>query len=163
MDIPNEKEIDKEFEINDASPFTLSEELKNYSKQSAKYIRWAARANKRVAKLILVLKITEGEIFHEIIEKESYPPSSYSEVRRLKVPLNYRYQKVAKVLRDAQETAEILNGYLRAWEARGYRLMELAKISEKMMWNEPRVYQDKEEFKPLEDKIEEAGGKLELE
>lgn len=156
----DELKIEKEFEIHDESVFALTQELKDFSKKQAKYHRWAAQANKKVNKLQLVLKVVESTIFKELLEEaekggKPYPPSSYGEIRRMRIPLDERYQKAVRALYEAQETYEIVSGYLESWRSRGFRLMELCRINERLLWSEP-VVTTSEEFKSLEEKMEEA-------
>lgn len=126
--------IENELRIDYSSIFAIEKELAEHSIQESKYIRYAALANKQIAELELTKSVTIAEIVEEIknkaIEKKKpIPPSAIGELRKSDVPLDKRYKKICQKLANAYEIAEILNGLVKSWNNRGYRLNMIAQLN----------------------------------
>jgi len=148
METINLDEFEEELKINNASLFSLERELLSHPKKTAKYFRWLAESVREVDRLTLNLEIVVAEILDEFdkeAERNKKPLSAYAldSLRKSKVPLDKRYQKVKKRLAEAKETAAILEGFVEAWRGRGFRLRELVQLSSDIMLPEPRIYQGK--------------------
>ena len=164
-EIINEEQIDNDFSINTVSIFALEEELRNFARKGAKYYRKASQANKKLAKMYLLVEITTASIIKKICDEaetngKPIPPSAIGDLRKTKVPLYKEYQLVKKSLYEAQEQTDFWSGLARSWESRGYRLQELARLSERTMFDEPRVFS--KSFISEEEKADISGGKLEI-
>lgn len=127
--------ISEELKIDYSSVFAIERELAEHSIKESRYVRYAAIANKEVARLELKKKVTIAEIVDEekkkaIQNKKPIPPSAVGELRKSSVPLYKRYQEVCKDLADTYEVAEILNGLVRSWNSRGFRLNMIAKLND---------------------------------
>lgn len=149
--------------ISNTSIFELEREITEYPETLYKVIKASAEANREESEAELNLEIVIADIVKEICEEgerqgKSIPPSAISEVRRTKVPLDMRYRRMKKRLIEKKENADKLRGLVRSWETRGYRLMELTKLADRLLWDEPRVYKKEESF---DKNIEDAGSKLE--
>jgi len=171
IDIDDEKAIDSELEIHYESIFALEKELREYSKRGAKYYRAYAKAIREVNDLTLEVKIIVAEIVNELIiksEKEgrNIPYSARSELKNTNVPLDKRYQLIFKKLNRTIERKDFLSGLVEAWSARSHRLSELARLSDRLMFNEPRVYTENLKeitYKSPDVKLSELEGKLNFE
>jgi hypothetical protein len=162
-----EEDVDVDLTINDESPFALSNELKNHARREAKYVRMSSKANKAVADLDLELRIITSTVVQEICDEainngKPIPPSAVSDLRKVKVPLDLRYQKICRRLNEAMEEANYLNGLVSAWISRGYRLQELTKLSDRLLQNDLRILGDgqpreqvKSKVKRMEDLLDE--------
>jgi len=166
----NIEEFDKELKIDNASMFALEGELLSHPKKIAKYYRWYAQAIKEVDRLTLAVETNVAEITSELVKQEekdrgkSIPAYAMSSIQK-RVPADKRYQKVKKRLSEAKEDSNILKGFVKAFESRGYRLKELIQLSEWIMLPEPRIYKKggrdiRFGEKDLETKMEEASKKI---
>ena len=155
INIPTEEELDLDIEINISSIFELEKELRLHPKRESKYFRWAAQAQKELDEAKLELEIVSAEIMNEIVEnaKKPIPASGLAETRKMKLPLDSRYTKARRKVISCEERVGILNGLVHSWSSRSHRLTELAKISDRILWNEPVV---------RDNKLSEAGGMLEF-
>jgi len=171
IDIDDEKVIDSELEIHYESIFALEKELREYSKRGAKYYRAYAKSIRDVNDITLEAKIIIAEIINELINKaeeegRSIPHSARGELKNTKAPLDKRYQLIFRKLNRATERKDFLSGLVEAWSARSHRLSELAKLSDRLMFNEPRVYAENLKtitYKSPDAKLSELEGKLNVE
>jgi len=152
--------VDGELRISTESIFSLEQDLRTHSQLERKYHRWLSEAIKEVDDISLKLEICVAEIVEEIVSRENIPPSAVQEIRRSRVAGDKRYQLMRGRLNSAIEKKEYLRGLTKAWESRGYRLMEIVKLSDRLMWNEPRVYNTNQ--KTTEEKLDSVGDKLSI-
>ncbi len=143
--------------IHNESLFELEKDVTNFPSESAEAYVLKAQASKEVARLSLKLEIITAEIVKEIYaeaDSRSKPiaSSTRGEVRRTMVPLDTRYTTIKRQLIDAISDKETLEGLAKSWEAKGYMLKELVKLSERTHFNEPIIYGRRNE----EERIEKA-------
>lgn len=167
IDSMTEEEIASCFRIKINNTYELEKELRDFSRREAEFVRKATAANKRMNKFAIQLKIMEAEIVTRLQEeaiKNGKPiaSSAIGELRKSKVANDKNWQDMSRKLNKARYDAELWGGFLSAWQGRGFRLQELAKITEKSMWGEKVTYTvDKPEFgdfrkqRPEEEKMEE--------
>lgn len=147
LDTLTDEEIINSFDIHMSSVFELEQELRNFSKREAELVGKAMQANKRFNKFIVLSKVTEAQLVEEIRmqaihEGKPMASSSLGEIRKSMVAKDSRWQGVQTSLNKARGDAELWSGLLHAWQSRGFRLQELAKIAERSLWNEPVVRED---------------------
>jgi Tfp pilus assembly protein PilO len=150
----SEKSIDEEIKIDNSSVFAVEKESVDHARKEAKYVRYAAMANKEVALLQLQLEIIIATVVDELKQKaieakKSIPPSAVGELRKSDVPLDKRYQKIKKKLAETEEIANILNGLVKSWFGRGYRLNLIARMNQNdssYFQNDPNNLEDKLEY-----------------
>jgi len=169
IEIPllDDDNIMEELEIRYESIFALEKELRDFPKKVAKYHRWAAEATKNMDSLALELEVVTAEVIATICKQaeengKPIPPSARGEIRRGQVPLFPKYRSVKMRYIEATKTANILNGLVSAWAARGFRLKELAHLSDRLLFNEPRVYktEHRNAGKGVENQLAEAENAL---
>ncbi len=124
----------EDLKINYSSIYTLEKELINFPSKLAKYHKLLAEAIKEVDQINLKLEVITAQIIEELQEEATgrgkpYPPSAIQELRRSKVPFNSRYKKIKLKLIEATENKNILQGVVKALEAKGYRLQELVSLA----------------------------------
>lgn len=169
----DEENIEDQLTIRNASTYELERELLSHPKKEAHFHRWYAQSIKRVDTLTMKLEGTIAEILNELIAEEedrigkqlsSYALDSYRKLcEKARIPLDKRYKKIKRELMEAQETKAVLEGFVKAWASRGYRLGELVKLAETMHFPEPRVYESKKEkFESAEDKLGEAAENIDV-
>ena len=171
IDINDEKAIDSELEIHYESIFALEKELREYPKRGRKYHRAYAKAIRDVNDITLEAKIIIAEVTEELINKaekdgKGIPHSARGELKNTKVPLDMRYKLIFRKLNKATERKDFLKGLVEAWSSKGYRLGELAELSKRLLFNEPRTYvENLKEFtyKSPDAKLSELEGKLNVE
>jgi hypothetical protein len=167
MDL-DETNIEEQLTIHNASTYELEREVLAHPQKEAHFHRWYAQAIKEVDRLTMELEETVAIIFNELIVEEeekvgkplaSYAMDSFRKMcEKAKIPLDKRYKVVKKKLIQAQENKNILDGLVRAWSSRGYRLGELVRLSEFTAIPEFRVYGGggkKEKYMSAEDKLKE--------
>jgi hypothetical protein len=150
----SEKSIDEEIKIDNSSVFAVEKESVDHARKEAKYVRYAAMANKEVALLQLQLEIIIATVVDELKQKaieakKPIPPSAVGELRKSDVPLDKRYQKIKKKLAETEEVANILNGLVKSWFGRGYRLNLIARMNQNdssYFQNDPNNLEDKLEY-----------------
>jgi hypothetical protein len=150
----SEKSIDEEIKIDNSSVFAVEKESVDHARKEAKYVRYAAMANKEVALLQLQLEIIIATVVDELKQKaieakKPIPPSAVGELRKSDVPLDKRYQKIKKKLAETEEIANILNGLVKSWFGRGYRLNLIARMNQNdssYFQNDPNNLEDKLEY-----------------
>lgn len=157
LDTLTDEEIAQSFDIHMSSVYELEKELRNHSKREAELVRKAMNANKRFHKFVILAKITEAEIVEEIRTdaiKEGKPiaSSALGEIRKSIVAKDKRWQNVQQSLNKARSDSELWSGLLSAWQSRGFRLQELAKIAERTLWNEPVIMESEHTAGELHDK-----------
>ncbi len=150
LDTITDEELIDSYDIHMSSVFELEQELRNFSKREAELVRKAMHANKRLNKFLVLSKMTEAEIVNEILSKaktdgKPMASSSLGEVRKSMVANDKRWQVIQDKLTKARADAELWGGLLHAWQGRGFRLQELAKIAERSLWNEPVVRESRSE------------------
>ena len=137
---------DQELEIHTENAAALLGDLKDHARLQAKYYRWASQAQKRVDDLSLKLEMAIVEIIEEIIHEaedkgKPIPYSSRSELKRIAVPKDERYQLSKNRLNSAMEEMNYLQGLVRAFEAKGFRLQEVVRLMFNQLRDpEVRVY-----------------------
>ena len=138
----NSDKIDEELKIDDSSPFMLCEELKNHARKEHKYQRLAAQANKEVAMKKLELEILAARIIQEKEEAGGgLSASAKQELRKTGITIDKRYQAMKREVIDAEERAGYLNGVVSSWISRGFRLLDLCKIADRVWGENLTVYQ----------------------
>lgn len=145
-----EDELIQEFEIRFASAYELEEALRVFPRREAELTRKAMKANKSFNKFTILMKITEANLIKKIrekSEKEGKPiaPSAIGEIRKSMVAAEDEWADVSKKLNEKRAESEFWSGLLNAWHSRGFRLQELAKITEHTLWREPVVYNTQQE------------------
>jgi hypothetical protein len=144
LDTLTDKELIDSYDIHMSSVFELEQELRNFSKREAELVQKTMQANKRFNKMLVLAKITEAQLVEKIrveaMERGTpIASSALGEIRKSMVAKNREWQEVQASLNKARADAELWSGLLSAWQGRGYRLQELAKIAERSLWNEPVV------------------------
>jgi len=124
-----EMKDDLEFEIKFDSVYDLERELRTYSRKYNEYLRLAKEATTRVNDLTLELKILSAKIIEKIRKEEKIPPSALGEIRKSRIFLDKDFQKKMKELNRATEDKDYIDGLVKSWEARGYRLQELVTLA----------------------------------
>ena len=161
----NEELMEKALNIDDSSIFKLSEELRKHPRREFEAHRLSAEAIKKVDMLETEMEITVAEIVEDICNEaidngRPIPPSSRSEIRRSKAPLDKRFRKIRDKWARAKETSNILSGWVKSFSSRGYSLSELGRIAEKQLSSDPVVY-NKTNTKRTETKLRETEDNLE--
>ncbi len=144
LDTITDDELIASYDIHMSSVYELEQELRNFSKREAELVRKAMQANKRLNKFSVLARISEAEIVNEIRNKaisdgKPIASSALGEIRKSMVASDSRWQSIQEKLSKAKGDAELWSGLLHAWQGRGFRLQELAKIAERSLWNEPVV------------------------
>lgn len=137
------KTIDN-LEIGFASIFELEEELREHANLQNEAHKAFAVANKEVNELVLAVEVKTAEVVDKICREEDISPSARAEVRRSRVALNKEWQALRWKLNRAIEKKDIMEGLSKSWEGRGFRLSELAELAKRLLWNEPRAYDNEE-------------------
>lgn len=161
----SDESVIDELDVDNSSIFTLEEELKNQSKKEAKYLRLAFFANKKVGRLKLALEIVVAGIIDDE-KKKGNLSSTYAvaEFRKTQFPLYPKWVEVRKKLSDAEAEAGYLNGLVSTWGGRGFRLTDVTKISDRLLWDEPRVMSSsRHPQESTERKLDRMGNQLEVE
>lgn len=145
IDNMSEEEIAASFSIRMTTVFELEQELRDFSRREAEFMRKAVIANKKYNKLAVQMKITEAEIVNEIQRKaiingKPIASSAIGELRKSSVAKADEWQAMSQKLNKARYESELWSGFLSAWQGRGFRLQELAKISERSLWGEKVTY-----------------------
>jgi len=145
IDNMSEEEIAASFSIRMTTVYELEEELRNFSRREAEFMRKAVSANKTYNKLAVQMKITEAEIVNEIQRKaimngKPIASSAIGELRKSSVAKESEWQAMRAKLNRARYDYELWSGFLSAWQGRGFRLQELSKISERSLWGEKVTY-----------------------
>jgi hypothetical protein len=137
--------IHKHLEINTDNPYAFEKTLKEHAHLEADYTRAYAKAQREVDDLTFQLELTTAEIVEDLKTKseKAIPASGWAELRRVQAVLDPEYIKVREDLIKATETLNILKGFVEAFGSRGYRLLEIAKIQERLMQGPLRSYEDK--------------------
>lgn len=125
------------------SIFALENELKEHSNLQNEAHKAFAVANREVNQLTLEVEVKTAEIVDRICRDENIPPSARAEVRRSRVALDKEWQALRWKLNEAIENKDIMEGLSKSWEGRGFRLSELAELAKRLLWDEPRVYDNK--------------------
>jgi hypothetical protein len=174
IDNMTEEEIAASFDIKMTTVFELEQELRDFSRREAEFMRKAVQANKKYNKLAVQVKITEAELVNEIrrqaiVAGKPIASSAIGELRKSMVAKEPEWQAMSIKLNKARYKSELWSGFLSAWQGRGFRLQELAKISERSLWGEKVTYSTEiPDFRgkaPSEQELEkklEAQDKLEL-
>ncbi len=144
-----EKKLAQILDIKAKSPYELNQELKEYSRQGFEFSRMYAEINRKVNDKNLELEILVAEIVDRIRKQEKTPPSAVGELRKTRVPLDKEYQEKKKELNELLEQRDVLNGLVKFWEMRGYRLKEMVELA---LYYEPKV--------SVDERIKEANKKL---
>jgi hypothetical protein len=153
------EELDKELIIDNSSIHSLVEELRAHPRKEAKYQRFAAQASKEVARIELELEVLTAELIDRAVkETNSTSASARQELRKGGIAKYPEYQAKKKELYEAREVSDILSGLVSAWTSRGYRLMEITKITDRAMLDGPRVYRTGESLKKQTDELAEEIG-----
>lgn len=146
----SEDNIRNELRIDSTSVFSIEKELAEHSGKEGAYVKYASIANKQVDQLELQLEVIIATIVDELCKnaeekKKPIPPSAIGELRKSKVPLDKRYQKIKTKLADAHETAYLLNGLVRSWNGRGFRLDRISKMNERDVYNQNTYFNNEGE------------------
>ena len=159
--------VDGELLIHNESLYALEGEVKDHSKRSAKYHRYAALAVKEMESIQLSLDIITAEIVDDICKQAEedgrpIPPTGRAEVRRTQVPLDKAYCKLRRKLIKATSYANLFTGLTYDWAYRNKRLGELVRLSERTLWNEPHITIDGDgKVTSLDDRLARAEKSLE--
>ena len=145
IDSMTEDEIAASFDIKMTTVFELEQELRDFSRREAELMRKAVKANKKYNKLAVQVKVTEAEIVNEIQQQavaagKPIASSAIGELRKSSVAKKEAWQAISRKLNKARYESELWSGFLSAWQGRGFRLQELAKISERSLWGEKVTY-----------------------
>lgn len=159
----DEREIERDFDIDTSSAFALENELKNYSKTMNKYLRLAKQANEEFNSADLELEMIIAKIIEKIRVAEKIPPSAVDKLKKTRVPLDSRYQLKKGEYNQKLVNREYVNGLVKAFEARGYRLGELVDLAHNIMWPEPKIKGSPTTTRGVENQLDKAGANLELE
>ena len=171
IDNMKEEEIAASFSIKMTTVYELERELRDFSRREAEFMRKATSANKRFNKLAVQLKITEAEIVNEIQDRaitngKPIASSAIGELRKSTVAKYEKWQEMSKKLNKARYESELWSGFLSAWQGRGFRLQELAKITERSLWGEKIVNVSNDvdlgNFRKQQSEEEKIEGKLEV-
>lgn len=145
IDNMTEDEIAASFDIKMTTVFELEQELRDFSRREAELMRKAVQANKKYNKLAVQVKITEAELVNKIrqqavVDGKPIASSALGELRKSMVAKEPEWQAMSLKLNKARYESELWSGFLSAWQGRGFRLQELAKISERSLWGEKVTY-----------------------
>jgi hypothetical protein len=143
-ELDNDEFVLKDLDIQYNSIFDLEKELRNSSCNGAKYYRWYAQSIRKVADLELDLEIMSARLVDKICREENISNSARSEVRRSRIFLDDKFIKLKVKYNEALEEKEYLRGLVETWNAREYRIKELSRLSDRLLWNEPRVYDNRQ-------------------
>lgn len=138
--------IDKDLLIQMSSPFSLEQTMLDMAKTQRKYIRWRSQAVKEKEEAELNLEIISADIVQEFVEKyvtvEGKPPpaSMRSEIRKLELPRDTRYQMVRRKLIRANENYDYLTGLCYTFNTKKEMIKELRGMAKELMLPDWMVY-----------------------
>lgn len=112
------------------------------SRIEAEYQRAAADAEKAFDEAELRLSIVTAEVVENIRKQDNIPPSAVSEIRKSRLPLDVRYQKVKKKWIEAKHRAAVFKGLTYTWNHRSQRLREISILVNKLMGGNELMYKD---------------------
>lgn len=141
----DELENDIEISINISSPYALEQEIMSHPKKEAKYHIALSIINERLETALLEFEILVSELVKEVKDNavrkgKPIPPSALSEIRRSVIPRSKRYKAKKEQIIGLQKKANMINGLVKAWMSRSYKLSDLAELMKRQLQDNHVIY-----------------------
>jgi hypothetical protein len=139
--------IDELLSVNTSSAYHFEKEQSEQAQREWSYQRAYSQAFRKVQEAEMHLDIVTAEIVEELFTNAAdmgspLPPSSRSEIRRSKVPVDERWQTAKREWISANEHANIMSGAIHALRSKGFRLNSIQKMVENQLFNSTEPGQD---------------------
>lgn len=170
MDNTMEKEftydiVDELLTIDTSSAYHFEQQQVEQARTEWKYQRMYAEAFRAAQEAEMRLEIVTAEIVEELFSVAKaagspIPPSSRSEIRRSKVPVDPRWQEAKSAWIVANETANIMTGAIKSLYSKGFRLNSIQKMVERQLFNAQEPGGDKVTNRNIENRMGQSGSQL---
>lgn len=159
--------IEELLTVNTSSAYHFEQEQAEQSKREWEYQRSYAQSFRQLQEAEMQLDIVTAEIVEELFTNAAasgtpLPPSSRSEIRRSKVPLDPRWQNAKSNWIASNEQANIMSGAINALRSKGYRLNSIQKMVERQLFNTTEAGQSetKTTNRNVDRRMEQSGANL---
>lgn len=149
--------LDELLLVDTSSPYHFEQQQARQSQTEWRYHIAYAKAMNELEEIKLKLEIVTAEILEELQSTDNFPPSARSEMRRTKVPLDKRWQKLRRKQIEAQNNVNVLEGAMKSLYSKGFRLNNIQKMVERQFYDVGQYVGDN---RGLDKRMKEAGEML---